>query len=420
MNEPCSSSYPTSIHEHAGRLPARVLEMLTDLHNRTILFRSGRFIFVTYGLVNATAFVAGALAALTHASLTGLDPSRFLLFSTLFLLPAVLLGSRLFSLLLEWRELCRWPLQTLVKPGYMLHGGVLGGAAAVLAYSSATDWPALALMDAWAFALPLGESIARIGCHVYGCCWGRETEGRLAIRYTSEHAKVLRLHPHLRGKKTLPGAALRLWGPPPPVPPDRGAASILPLPGQPRSLLPGEPSGHPGPPRAVPPRRPREASRSPHPHHAVQRDPAGGRPGPGGRHLHLRRRRGPGPPLAPGPPGRAAGITGLASGDLPPGSGGLRRPHRQRRLVGPREQEALTMTDASVDGCRLCGECLARCPELGLSPERAVREKERINRGEISTWLSRRCTGCFSCDLHCPEKVGPSGAIVRHWQAQQP
>ena len=40
---------------------------------------------------------------------------------------AVLVGLRAFSVMLEWRELFRRPLATLVKPGYMLHGGIAGG-----------------------------------------------------------------------------------------------------------------------------------------------------------------------------------------------------------------------------------------------------------------------------------------------------
>jgi hypothetical protein len=59
-------------------------------------------------------------------------------------------------------------------------------------------------MDAIAFCLPIGESIARIGCYVYGCCWGKETNGKLGIIYSSVHARVIRDNPHLLGKKLYP------------------------------------------------------------------------------------------------------------------------------------------------------------------------------------------------------------------------
>ncbi|MBW2276403.1 MAG: prolipoprotein diacylglyceryl transferase, partial [Deltaproteobacteria bacterium] len=115
-----------------------------------------------------------------------------------------LLGSRLFSILLEWRELFRQPFKTVLKPGYMLHGGVAGGAAAIVGYGHFTGSPMLPLMDAWALALPVGEAVARVGCYVYGCCWGRETNSSLAVRYTSPKAKVLRFQPHLHGVKLYP------------------------------------------------------------------------------------------------------------------------------------------------------------------------------------------------------------------------
>ncbi len=186
-------------HPHTG--PGRFIR---DFHNHTVLFKAGRVIFVTYGLFVAAAFIAGTGVAAVYSQMIGLDPIQLLGFSSLILLPAVLIGARLFSILLEWRELFVRPIQTLLKPGYMLHGGVGGGALAIAIYAYATGTPVLALTDAWAFALPLGESIARIGCHVYGCCWGKPTTGSLGIRYTNPDAKVVRCAPHLTGRRLYP------------------------------------------------------------------------------------------------------------------------------------------------------------------------------------------------------------------------
>jgi hypothetical protein len=106
--------------------------------------------------------------------------------------------------LLEWRELLHHPLATLMKPGYMLHGGILGGAVAITVFGVRSQAPLLALTDAFALALPMGEAIARLGCHVYGCCYGKPTGSRFGITYTSPHAKVIRIAPHLRGVKIYP------------------------------------------------------------------------------------------------------------------------------------------------------------------------------------------------------------------------
>jgi hypothetical protein len=95
-----------------------------------------------------------------------------------------------------------------MKPGYMLHGGILGGAVAITVFGVRSQAPLLALTDAFALALPIGEAIARLGCHVYGCCYGKPTGSRFGITYTSPHAKVIRIAPHLHGVNIYPAQLL--------------------------------------------------------------------------------------------------------------------------------------------------------------------------------------------------------------------
>jgi prolipoprotein diacylglyceryl transferase len=173
-------------------------------HNHTILFRFGNWIFVTYGVLAGFAFFVGWSTGLWFSAMNGMDTHRIGMFYLFGMLPAVLIGARGLNVLLEWRQLLRKPLQTLVKPGFMLHGGVLGGAAGLLAYSLATGNSYLRLLDAAAFALPLGEAVCRLGCYVYGCCWGRPTNNGFGVSYTSPHAKVVRFVPDLCGVKIHP------------------------------------------------------------------------------------------------------------------------------------------------------------------------------------------------------------------------
>jgi len=70
---------------------------------------------------------------------------------------------------------------------------------------------------------------------------------------------------------------------------------------------------------------------------------------------------------------------------------------------------------SAPDQCKLCGECLHQCPELALELESAREEKAGINRGEMSKWLSRICTGCFNCDFYCPNQANPCETIVDYW-----
>lgn len=184
--------------------PRGVLGFFRDFHNKTILFRFGDWIIVTYGMIAGLAFLIGVSTCVWYMGMVGSDPVKLAAFYLFFAIPSILMVSRLTSILLEWRELFRRPLQTLVKPGYMLHGGIFGGMLAFVVYAQVTGTSLLALLDAAGFCMPLGEAICRLGCYVYGCCWGRPTESRFGVAYTSPHSKVLRFRPELQGVKIHP------------------------------------------------------------------------------------------------------------------------------------------------------------------------------------------------------------------------
>lgn len=175
-----------------------------DFHNRTILFKVGNWIFTTYAFLAAAAFAMGFAGSLWYDAMAGLDAVYIAKLYLFLVVPAVLVGLRSFSILLEWRELFRRPLATIVKPGYMLHGGIAGGLVGLYAVSVMSGAPFLKILDAPALAMPLGEAIARLGCYVYGCCWGRPTASRFGVRYTSPHSKVVRCAPHLHNVKIHP------------------------------------------------------------------------------------------------------------------------------------------------------------------------------------------------------------------------
>ncbi len=177
---------------------------LGELHNWTVLFRRGDLIYTTYGVLVGLAFLVGVTVALWHDAMVGADIGARAAFYLTLMVPGVLLGARAFSVLLEWRQVFRHPLTALFKPGYMLHGGVAGGAVALLGYAAYTGESALLIADSAALALPVGEAIARLGCLVYGCCWGAPTGSVLGIRYTSSDAKVNRCAAHPHGTKLHP------------------------------------------------------------------------------------------------------------------------------------------------------------------------------------------------------------------------
>lgn len=197
---------PTSNHASVDLEPQRsgILSFFLDFHNKTILFRLGDWIFVTYGMIAGLAFLVGFTTGTWYMGMVGSDPVEIAGMYLFFTIPAVLMVSRLTSIMLEWRELLKKPLQTLLKPGYMLHGGIFGGMMAMFGYSLVTGTSLMAMLDAAGFSMPLGEAICRLGCYVYGCCWGRPTDSRFGVAYTSPHSKVVRFRPELQGVKIHP------------------------------------------------------------------------------------------------------------------------------------------------------------------------------------------------------------------------
>lgn len=54
----------------------------------------------------------------------------------------------------------------------VLFGGLLAGVAVAIAYGLAARLPLGRLGDAFAFSLPAGIALLRVGCFFAGCCWG--------------------------------------------------------------------------------------------------------------------------------------------------------------------------------------------------------------------------------------------------------
>jgi len=102
------------------------------------------------------------------------------------------LGSRAFSVALDWRAFLESPLATTFKPGFAFHGGFLGAVAGVVGVALYAHVDLLMLCDAMALGFPLGHAIGRLGCHTYGCCHGKPTTSGLAIRYTNPDSKAVR------------------------------------------------------------------------------------------------------------------------------------------------------------------------------------------------------------------------------------
>lgn len=94
-----------------------------------------------------------------------------------------LVGARLFDIFqLHFFE---HPIKMFLsrEGGLVFFGGVLGGVSGLYIYVRVAKQALFPVMDLCALYLPLGESIARVGCFLSGCCWGRPTNVPWAVTF---------------------------------------------------------------------------------------------------------------------------------------------------------------------------------------------------------------------------------------------
>ncbi|MCT0247400.1 prolipoprotein diacylglyceryl transferase [Synechococcus sp. CS-205] len=129
-----------------------------------LIFQLGPFSLRWYGLLIALAVLIGLLLATRLGQARGIDPVLIADLLPLLVLAAVL-GARLYYVLLEWRQYQLNWLEALAiwRGGIAIHGALIGGTVAVIAYCR---WRKLAfwnLLDVLVPSVALGQAIGRWG-----------------------------------------------------------------------------------------------------------------------------------------------------------------------------------------------------------------------------------------------------------------
>jgi phosphatidylglycerol:prolipoprotein diacylglycerol transferase len=167
------------------------------------LARLRGFTVVNFGLFAAIGAAVGAWVTILYQLQQQLLVSEFALLMYGITPLAIVLGSRIHGLLLDWRLLLEDPRRALAQTTFAFYGGVAATTIAVLCTVEVHDIPVMPLLDSFALGLPLGHAIGRVGCLTYGCCHGRPTAASWSIRFTNPESKVVwyskladvRLHP---------------------------------------------------------------------------------------------------------------------------------------------------------------------------------------------------------------------------------
>lgn len=138
-----------------------------------ILFKIGFLTIYSYGTMLAAAFLVVIFLISVKAEQKGI--SSDIVFSLGFrIIIWSVIGARLLYVLLNLREFSN-PIEILFlnKGGLIFYGGLLGGIASAIVYLKKQNTRILDFFDLACPYLALGQAIARIGCFLNGCCYGK-------------------------------------------------------------------------------------------------------------------------------------------------------------------------------------------------------------------------------------------------------
>jgi len=101
---------------------------------------------------------------------------------------AVILGfvaARILFIATEWRDFLQDPMKYLAGAGFVVYGGIIGGAITIYVFCKIKKIDMLAYLDLMIPSVALAQAFGRVGCFLAGCCYGKETDSCLGVVFTN-------------------------------------------------------------------------------------------------------------------------------------------------------------------------------------------------------------------------------------------
>ncbi len=161
-----------------------------------IAFKIGGFAIYWYGILVAGGFLVGLWTASRRCVLDKLV-GKVISDLGVWIILAGMIGARAMHVVTYWEEqYVDQPLSHLLDfrgGGLVFHGGFIGAALAVILYTRLHGkQPLWKIADAFAPSIPLGHALGRLGCLMYGCCFGTACDLPWAIQFP-EHSPAFNL-----------------------------------------------------------------------------------------------------------------------------------------------------------------------------------------------------------------------------------
>ena len=167
------------------------------------LLELGPITIYSYGILLATAYLAGLKLAMLRSASRGLDANRVMDLGILIIISA-LIGAKVMLLIVDFDHFSQSPERffSLLRAGGVFYGGLLFAVPAAWWYLRRHRMPVWTACDAFAPGIALGHAVGRLGCLMAGCCYGRPTEMPWGIVFTNTFAALnvgtpldIHLHP---------------------------------------------------------------------------------------------------------------------------------------------------------------------------------------------------------------------------------
>jgi phosphatidylglycerol:prolipoprotein diacylglycerol transferase len=161
----------------------------------------GTFSVPSYGVMILIGFLLCLWLLQRRGRRIGLDPVALFDSAVAGLLGGIV-GARIFYVIDNWDQYAgdHWQVFRLDRGGLAFFGGLIGGGLTILFMLHRRRLPLRETLGVAATLVPLGHAFGRVGCFMYGCCYGRVTASWLGVNFPAgspAYLEQVQQHPEL-------------------------------------------------------------------------------------------------------------------------------------------------------------------------------------------------------------------------------
>lgn len=151
-----------------------------------VLFRIGPVEIYSYGFMLALGFIVGMYLALKEARKEKISSAKLIdLF--LWIIISAFVGARIGYIFTQWNYFLNYPFRTFfAREGFAFYGGFITAFLVGIWYVKKSRLDLWRIADILAPSIAIGYSIGRLGCFLFGCCFGIPTNSWLGISFPED------------------------------------------------------------------------------------------------------------------------------------------------------------------------------------------------------------------------------------------